>query len=484
MVVPTRPLLAAWKASTLYLYEFVSGVGFKLLNSTALASAALPPEMQFLKDQVTLATLRKDDSLILNTRSFVLSNVYFTLIKNIQVCKMNVSKVSDFILMHKGQSDITTNGVIIDSDGDLVSTINSAGLQVPAMKSATLHPNDEYYLACDAYNNSYILPKVADYDGRPLFNAYDVAWTGVGTKLNDRVRQVIAGLTSGNITACVWSNDGKYAYLVCTDGNIYTYEVANETSTTFEFNKLYATPFSNTPVTIRVRPDDKHVAISVINGSSQYITYIYKRVGYILTLQQTITDFGRQFDWSADGSMLVDATSKRLFIYDPVEETYEENFTYMTDVVADLTVQCMNNFSMNEIPQAYVFNVGKSLLADRSGIDLANLKLMLLDADATFDATETTILDISAANEVSSSDWPVGGKTLANVSYSTVNGKAALIADDLISEVINSLTFKSAVLYDATSGNPLIWYPSVNKTTEKDTKIVFEFSSGIVIIDS
>lgn len=485
MVVPTRPLLAAWGSDTLYLYEFVSNIGFKLVSSANLSSDTLPPELKFLKDQITLVTLRKEGSLYLATWNFLLTSAYTSLTKSYQTARLDTSKVSNFIILHKAQSDLSTNGIAVLEDDSFVQ-LNSAGLQSNDLKCVALHPNDDYYLMCSAYNTSKIMPKVAVYlDEYPLFNNSSTnPWTGVGTLLNNRVFKTINGITSGNIIACDWTNSGEYAYLVCSDGYIYTYEVANETSSDFEFNKLYATPFSNTPIAIAVRPDDKHIAVSVINGSSQYITYIYDRVGYLLVLKQTITDFGRQIDWTADGSMLIDATARRLFVYDAVEEIYEENSAYMTDLVTGLIVQTMNNYTPARMPQAYLFNSIKSSLISRTGIDLDNLKLMLLDADATFDATETSILDISAANEVSGGGWPTGGKLLENVGYSVLNDKVALIADDLIGEISTNLVFKSAVIYDTTSDKPVVWIPSINSTIEKNTNLVFEFSKGIITIDS
>lgn len=482
-----RPLLLAWGAGTLYLYEFITNVGFKILSSATVDGTEV--ELKFMKDQITGVSLARATSLVLRTHKFTLDN-YATRTETLQVAKLDVSKVSRFIALHKGQSSVNTNGICVKDD-DTFTAINSIGLTLTTLKSIALHPNDDYYLACSANNNSYVLPKCArdafdpDMYEYPYFNATTSIWNvAATTKLNDRVRLAVSGLGAGNILACAWTNAGDYAYLVSDNNNIYTYAIENETSSSFEFNKLFTTIFSNTPVAIRVRPDDKQVAVSVINGSSQYLTYIYVKKGYTLTLMQTITNFGRQFDWSADGKMLIDATSKRLFIYNPATETYEENFTYMADIASDITSQAVNKAAISKIPQAYLFNVSKSNLASRTGIDLNNLKLMLLDSDATYDHTETSILDISAANEVSGNGWPVGGVLLANVGYSVVNGKACLIADDIIQEISGVITFDNAVLYDAVSGNPIVWYPSISTTIEKDTMITFNMSNGIVTIDS
>jgi hypothetical protein len=73
---------------------------------------------------------------------------------------------------------------------------------------------------------------------------------------------------------------------------------------------------------------------------------------------------------------------------------------------------------------------------------------------------------------------------LTDAGYGVVSGKASLISDDVLQEISDTLTFTNAVLYDATSGNPLVWYPAETSTIEKDSMVIFEFSKGIVILDS
>lgn len=74
-----------------------------------------------------------------------------------------------------------------------------------------------------------------------------------------------------------------------------------------------------------------------------------------------------------------------------------------------------------------IYNHTRRLLLAQA-INLNTLKVMLLDANATFDATDTTLVDVlaGAATEVSGNGWDVGGEVLTT-SVSTVDTSAAII---------------------------------------------------------
>lgn len=100
-------------------------------------------------------------------------------------------------------------------------------------------------------------------------------------------------------------------------------------------------------------------------------------------------------------------------------------------------------------------------------VDIDNLKFMLLDDGAAFDATDTSIDDVAGAdtppraNEVSGSGWDAGGELLDNAAVTVTNtNDAKLDADDIEVTATGGPIGPAeyAVVYDATSGNVLAFY--------------------------
>ena len=66
-------------------------------------------------------------------------------------------------------------------------------------------------------------------------------------------------------------------------------------------------------------------------------------------------------------------------------------------------------------------------------VDLDNLKVMLLNNSASFDATDTTLVEVAGAanaNEVSGNGWTAGGELFANVAVTTTTTDDATLAGD------------------------------------------------------
>lgn len=106
-----------------------------------------------------------------------------------------------------------------------------------------------------------------------------------------------------------------------------------------------------------------------------------------------------------------------------------------------------------------LYNHTTALIAGQT-VDLDNLKVMLLDDDSAFDATDTTIDAVSntGAYEVFGNGWTEGGETLTSVTATTVTTNDALIdADDVDVTATggNIGPAYAAVIYDATSDKPL-----------------------------
>lgn len=136
------------------------------------------------------------------------------------------------------------------------------------------------------------------------------------------------------------------------------------------------------------------------------------------------------------------------------------------------------------------YNATARRLLDKS-LTLTTLKIMLLDNNATFDATHTNLTGPAGSanvNEVANGGWTTGGETLANVAVSTVTtNDAKLDADDVTVTATGSSIGPAyaAVIYDDTlANNDPIFYIDFGQaeTAGEDTdfKIVFN-ANGILL---
>lgn len=92
-------------------------------------------------------------------------------------------------------------------------------------------------------------------------------------------------------------------------------------------------------------------------------------------------------------------------------------------------------------------------------VSLADLKVMLLDDDATalFDATDTDMSGLTGA-EVSGFGWTAGGEPIANAAITTVTtNDAKLDGDDISVTATGGLIgpAKSLAIFDDASSKPL-----------------------------
>lgn len=98
-------------------------------------------------------------------------------------------------------------------------------------------------------------------------------------------------------------------------------------------------------------------------------------------------------------------------------------------------------------------------------VDLNNLKVMLLDPDAVFDATDTTLVQVAGVahvDEVSGNGWTTGGQLFASVAVTTTTTDDATLAGTEIRVRAtggNIGPASSFVVYDDTSvnNNPLFF---------------------------
>ena len=105
-----------------------------------------------------------------------------------------------------------------------------------------------------------------------------------------------------------------------------------------------------------------------------------------------------------------------------------------------------------------LYNHTAKKLANKE-VTLTTLKVMLLDATATFNAANTQLTDVAGAanaKEVSGNGWTVGGETIANAAVTTVTTNDAKLDGDDIAVTASGGSIGPApyaVIYDDTDAN-------------------------------
>jgi hypothetical protein len=107
------------------------------------------------------------------------------------------------------------------------------------------------------------------------------------------------------------------------------------------------------------------------------------------------------------------------------------------------------------------FNTGANAVGD-------TYKVMLLNDEAEFDATDTTLTEVSEANtlEVSGGGWPAWGVTLTGVTLTAVAGGGGKFdANNILQEITNEDLgpYQSYVIYnDSDNGKPPVAFVSMD----------------------
>jgi hypothetical protein len=130
-------------------------------------------------------------------------------------------------------------------------------------------------------------------------------------------------------------------------------------------------------------------------------------------------------------------------------------------------------------------------------VDLENLFVMLLDNDATFVATHTSIDDVAGQdsdgtriNEVFGNGWDLGGEQLLYPLFTAVVADGDAIANDSLLDATDITVTATggaigpaykAAIYDKTSEKVLFFYDlGEDQTAGQDTDFKFLFPNGIM----
>ncbi|MDW9491678.1 hypothetical protein [Sinorhizobium meliloti] len=223
-------------------------------------------------------------------------------------------------------------------------------------------------------------------------------------------------------------------------------------------------------------PDTRTLAISTLDGST-WRTRIYNRIGDYFITKQDITGIGELLSFTEDGVLLVDCAQRRAFIRSG--ELFVSHDSAMVNIPTLIKSQTLSRGLVYPYGQASLYDIAVSSLATNT-VDLYNVKLTLLKNTATFDKKDITISEVLGTHEVNTGKWPAGGLPLTNVTGLENPPFYDFTADTLRRLVLETNLFaRYGVIYDATSGIPLIWMDFMNdRSVVRNRELVIDFRDG------
>ena len=110
------------------------------------------------------------------------------------------------------------------------------------------------------------------------------------------------------------------------------------------------------------------------------------------------------------------------------------------------------------MPTMSIYNHTAQLIGSGNADDNDTYYVLLLNDTAAFDATHTTLTEVTSAgaNEVTATEWPTNGVALTNVSVTTVDTNDAMFDADDVSVLMSTEgvgPFSAYVLYDGSQAD-------------------------------
>lgn len=475
-MVKGKPRLVAWSAAdaTLRLYEMDVNDVFQQIASNALANVgSFPPDMAFSRSGDYILAGGNRNTTTYSEAAFDINLVQTGLATFAlgSTAARQFSKNYEYGMHYVGASTPAYIYVVDEQTGAVITDNRTNILNIGATNIfRNFSKNGRDILSL--YNASPYLgiARAVGMVGTPPndFPAYP----------NAAVRQTAFNIP---IIEGTISQDLQLVYAGASNGTVYVcpFTPGGAVSATVIGAALQSIPGTGTVHRIAASPDDKFVAVSRLNAGV-YTTVIYERSGSTLTAFDTIAAFGQNLAWTGDGFYLIDGISKKAL-------HYTGSFSPADAILANLPAT-VNSVAISQhvdgVPGfARLYNVGAQDLAT-CATDLTQLKFMLLNSTASFDATQATLAAVtnSGAYEVSGGGWAAGGLLLTGVAK--VDGPAGttiITANDITQPLTAQLTFRYALIYDDAADVPIAMIDYVeNITAPALTSLQLDFSAGVV----
>lgn len=251
--------------------------------------------------------------------------------------------------------------------------------------------------------------------------------------------------------AAEWTRDGRFCAVGYDSGDLEIYSVDSSAVATL----LSTTNVGEAINQVKWRFDNRILAVG--HGTTPNTT-LYKRKGNVLYTPTTLGGIGSALHWTADGQYLLDPITKKAYHWDS-DMVMSGADAIMVNIVSAVTNSAISPHVDVPTAAGLIYDVGFQALVLQT-VDLANLKLALLDGTVLFDPTSASASDLLAANEVySNPNFPQGGLTIQNAALTFPTGSYGQIAaDDILVITSEEMSFGQVLIYDATSNKPLVLF--------------------------
>lgn len=291
---------------------------------------------------------------------------------------------------------------------------------------------------------------------------------------------IVPGANTLNTYTSLWSKDGMRV-LFCVTTSPRVFRRSGDSFT----EEPFVTATTGEIRAAAWHPDGTHFYVGTI--SSPYLN-IYKTDGTQWVRQAMPPSTGSNsfaVTVTPDARHVIVGTQNSPFLLD-----YLINGDGLTLQPAPSTLPAASRFAaatsgFMDSGLAYIYTEGlRGLLAGE--FDLASLKVALLTNDATFDATNTSLSQVTngGAYEVHGNNWPQGGVVIPNVHYQTVPNGAALTMGGVSQNIIGGdVTSSKAVIYDQSTSVPIAFIDYEGAVTAVNgERMLFTFAENGLIL--
>lgn len=269
--------------------------------------------------------------------------------------------------------------------------------------------------------------------------------------------------------------------MVAYDANQLVAYAFDNASNSFMRNQVLSKP-AGTIVKVLRFENGRKLAVSFLNAGV-YTTRIYRMVSGLFEAVQDITAFGQDLTASIDGVLLLDPVMRKARRNDGVSFV---DFDYsMSNLGTGILFGKMSLAPYTKSATARVYAAAVQGVGEKT-INTNNLKFTLLDNTATFVDTDALISTVTAngTKEVKGGSWPVGGVSVPNVTMA-MSGKDFNFSAPAFTHqtaLVSPIVWRYGVLYDATSGKPLIFFDYYGeRQVATNRELRFSFSSNVFL---
>lgn len=235
---------------------------------------------------------------------------------------------------------------------------------------------------------------------------------------------------------------------------------------------------------IKFSPDLRTMAVAY-NDAGTFSVVTYYRSGPFFYKKQTIASFGALLDFDVDGGLMVDAKSKRVFALG-TDGTWTEVAGAGTAIFSNAVAQAVSTHRPIPVSRSQLYDGALADILDGTA-DLNNLRIVLLTDAASFVATDTTVSQVTngGAYLVASGGFPGAGLLLTGVAGVAIGNQAyGFSVDPAARTIVNEpLIAHNAMVYDATSGRPLLFTDLGGELgVPRETVLTLTFKDGKLLV--